>query len=95
MDAPSSSSPEARTRNARRNVTLSLPKDLLKQAKVFAARNDVSLSDLLRASLENKICEDSDYRRAQHRQLGLMESGLDLGTRGRIALSRDEIHDRD
>ncbi|RLB21781.1 MAG: CopG family transcriptional regulator, partial [Deltaproteobacteria bacterium] len=41
----------------RQNVTLSLPKLLLKKAKVIAASREKSLSDLLRESLEQKVRE--------------------------------------
>ena len=41
----------------RRNVTLSLPKTLLKKAKILAVMKDRSLSDLLRETLEEKVKE--------------------------------------
>jgi metal-responsive CopG/Arc/MetJ family transcriptional regulator len=41
----------------RQNVTLSLPKALLKEAKTLAIRKDRSLSDLLRSALEEKVKE--------------------------------------
>ncbi|MCK9417967.1 MAG: DUF6364 family protein [Nitrospirae bacterium] len=78
----------------RQNVTLSLPKALLKKAKAFAAKKDKSLSMLLKESLEDKIGEATGYNKARERQLGVLQRGLDLGTKGRISISREELHAR-
>ena len=78
----------------RQNVTLSLPKLLLKKAKVIAASREKSLSELLRESLEQKVREANGYKKARQRQLRLLKEGLDLGTKGRITTTRDEIHER-
>jgi len=78
----------------RQNVTLSLPKSLLKKAKVIAARREKSLSELLRESLEEKVREANGYKKARQKQLKLLKEGLDLGTKGEITTTRDEIHDR-
>lgn len=78
----------------KQNVTLSLPKALLKKAKMLAASRDESLSEFLRGSLESKVREASGYSRARTRQLRLLNEGLDLGTGGRIGVSRDQLHDR-
>ena len=76
------------------NVTLSIPKLLLKQAKIIAASQDKSLSQLLRESLEEKVREGVDYSKAQKRQLRLLEKGLDLGTEGQGKTRRDDLHVR-
>lgn len=78
----------------RQNVTLSLPKSLLKQAKIVAAQEDKSLSELIREALSNKVKEESGYEEAKKRQLALMEKGFNLGTKGKIKFSRDELHER-
>jgi Arc/MetJ-type ribon-helix-helix transcriptional regulator len=78
----------------RQNVTLSLPKSLLKKAKVIAAGREKSLSELLRESLEDKVREANGYKKARQRQLKLLKEGLDLGTKGDIATTRDEVHER-
>ncbi len=77
----------------KQNVTLSLPKPLLKKAKSLAARKEISLSELLRQSVEEKVREASGYSRAQERQLGLLASGFDLGTKGR-GIDREKLHER-
>ena len=76
------------------NVTLSIPRTLLKQAKIIAASQDKSLSQLMRESLEEKVREEADYKIARIRQMRLLEKGLDLGTGGQVKTSRDELHAR-
>jgi metal-responsive CopG/Arc/MetJ family transcriptional regulator len=78
----------------RQNITLSLPKALLRKAKTLAVMQDRSLSDLLRKTLEEKVKEETGYQRASKRQLAVMEKGFDLGTKGKITVSRDELHER-
>lgn len=76
----------------KQNVTLSIPRPLLKQAKIIAASQDKSLSQLMRESLEEKVREKTDYNKARKRQLRLLKKGLDLGTGGQVKTDRDELH---
>jgi hypothetical protein len=78
----------------RQNVTLFLPKDLLKKAKTLAVMKDKSLSDLLRETLEEKVKQETGYQKAKERQVALMKKGFNLGTKGKIAISREELHER-
>jgi metal-responsive CopG/Arc/MetJ family transcriptional regulator len=78
----------------RQNVTLSLPKALLKKVKTLAVMKDRSLSDLLRETLEEKVQEETGYLKAKKRQMALMEKGFDLGTKGNKVVSREDIHAR-
>jgi hypothetical protein len=78
----------------RQNVTLSLPKALLKKAKILAVMKDRSLSDLLRETLEDKLKEETGYQRAKDRQTARMEKGFDLGTKGQTTVSREDLHER-
>ena len=78
----------------RQNVTLSLPQNLIKQAKFLATSRHSSLSELMRESLQEKVEEASGYRAAMERQLRLMQNGLDLGTNGVITVNREELHER-
>ncbi len=79
---------------SKQNVTLSLPRSLLKKAKIVAASRDESLSEYLRKSLENRVREETGYGKARNRQLKLLEKGFDLGTQGKIAVPREELHVR-
>ncbi|UCC40617.1 MAG: CopG family transcriptional regulator [Candidatus Aminicenantes bacterium] len=78
----------------KRNLTISLSKSLLKKAKLAAVLNDKSLSELIRESLEEKIRRDTGYSKAKARQSRLLKKGLDLGTKGHITISREELHAR-
>ncbi len=78
----------------KQNITLSLPKALLKKAKIYATHRDTSLSALLRESLEEKVRNESEYMQAKKRQMRLLKKGFDLGTGGHIKTTRDELHAR-
>jgi len=78
----------------RRNVTLSLPKSLLQRAKLAAVRKDKSLSEFMKDALEEKIRKDTGYKKAKERQVKLLSMRMDLGTEGRISISREELHER-
>jgi metal-responsive CopG/Arc/MetJ family transcriptional regulator len=78
----------------RQNVTLSLPKPLLRKAKAVAMKAEKSLSEFLREVLEEKVNEESAYKKARRSQLDLFNFGLDLGTKGHLNISREELHAR-
>lgn len=78
----------------RQNVTLSLPKSLLKKAKTLATKEDRSLSELLRETLEERVKQESGYQRARERQIALMKKGFDLGSKGKITITREDLHER-
>ena len=76
------------------NITLSLPKDLLKKAKHLAVEKNTSLSKLLSKHLEELVEREELYRQARQRQLYLMEKGFDLQLKEAPAWKRDELHER-
>lgn len=76
------------------NVTLSLPRDLLKRVKRLAADRDTSMSALLTEALERIADEDRRYSAARKRALAAMKSAGSLGTDGRPTWTRDELHER-
>jgi hypothetical protein len=78
----------------RRNITLSLPRDLLKRARHIAVDRGVSLSRLLAEHLEHLVREDQRYRRARRRLKKRLARGFDMGTGGEITWTRDELHER-
>jgi predicted transcriptional regulator len=80
--------------SARQNVTLSLSKSLLKRVKVLAAEEDKSMSELMEEALEDRVHRRAAYERARRRHLRVLERGFDLGTEGRLTVSRDELHER-
>jgi len=76
----------------KQNITLSLPKPLLKKAKILAAGEDKSVSELIREALEKRLRESSGYAAARNRQLKILEKGYDLGTGGVLDTTREELH---
>jgi len=78
----------------KQNVTLSLPKDILRNAKAAAAINDKSLSAFLVEALKDKLDENRDYDAAMRRQMKGLKQGLLLGTGGQITWTREELHER-
>ena len=78
----------------RQNVTLSLPKEILRQAKHFAVDEGVSLSGFLVEALTERVRRLRDIERAGVRQRALMRRGLKLGTRGRATWKREDLYAR-
>jgi hypothetical protein len=74
------------------NVTLRLDADLLREAKVLAARKGSSVSRLMTEQLEELVRKDREYERAQRRALARLDQGFDL--RWSPPASRDELHER-
>ncbi len=78
----------------KQNVTLSLPKTLVKKAKLLAVREEKSFNELVRQCLEQRLNSATGYAKARERQLKLLESGFGLGTNGKVSVTREEIHER-
>ena len=76
------------------NVTLSLPRGLLKRAKRLAADEDTSVSALMTQALARLVDDRLRFSSARRRSLAAMKQPASLGTRGRARWTRDELHDR-
>ena len=76
------------------NVTLSIPKDILRKAKILAVNKNTSLSGLLTQTLKDLVAHQEAYEQARQRNLTLLKSGFDLGTQGQISWKREELHER-
>ena len=59
-----------------RNITFSLPVDLLRRAKVLAAENDISLNMLVKDALTEAVDRSAEYRVAGERLLELARKPL-------------------
>jgi len=75
----------------KRNVTVSLTRQVLKKARILAARRETSISGLLAQEIESLVAREDEYERAERQAMSLLEQGFHLG--GKIA-SRDELHER-
>ncbi len=76
------------------NITLTLPKQVLRKVKTIATQRRTSVSRMLTQMLEELAARETGYQRARTRHLRLLAAGLDLGTGGQIRWTRDELHER-
>ncbi len=79
---------------ANQNITLALPEEDLREARIIAARRGTSVSQLLARMLREIVERETGYDAARERSLGILREGLQLGTGGHATWSRDEIHER-
>lgn len=76
------------------NVTLAIPKDILRKAKILAVQKNTSLSGLLTQKLVEAVSQAEDYEQARQRSLETMKHGFDMGLQGNITWKREELHER-
>ena len=76
----------------KQNVTVSLSRQILKKAKILAARRETSISGLLAQEIELLVGREEAYERAERHARELLAKGFHMG--GVIRASRDELHDR-
>ncbi|MEO6794485.1 MAG: DUF6364 family protein [Mycobacterium sp.] len=75
-----------------RNITLTMPTELVRRAKVLAAQRDMSVSSLVARLLEQLVGEVRGYDEVAELERGKMSVGLlEIGP---ITWSRDELHQR-
>jgi hypothetical protein len=77
-----------------RNITLSLPEEDLKRAKIIAIQRGTSLSQLLTRMIKELADQETGYAHAKARSLALLDEGRNLGTGGRARWTREELHER-
>lgn len=78
----------------KQNVTLSLPRDLLRQAKIVAIERDTSLSGLLAETLQQIVYKHRKYEDARHVHETLLTQSEELGLNDKISWSRDDLYGR-
>ena len=76
------------------NITLALPKVLLKRAKRVAAERETSVSALLAEALAGALEDSGRYAAARRRHLAELGQPANLGTGGKASWTRDSLHDR-
>jgi hypothetical protein len=78
---------------ATRKVTITLPGDLVRAARIFAAERDTTLNALLREMLQDRLNKEGRVRAAIERLLKIAEDGplthLDPGS-----FRRQELYER-
>ena len=78
----------------KQNVTVTLPRDLLRELRHQAVNEGTSLSGLIARLLENSLRPNASYQQARNRQLALLEGGFPLGFEGKVPWSREQLHER-
>lgn len=79
---------------ANQNITLSVPQETLQQARIIAVKRQTSLSRLLTEKLEELVVEETGYLQAEQQFMSLLSEGFELGSKGKVAWSRNEVHER-
>ena len=76
----------------KQNITLSIDKELIKNARVLAAQRQTSVSRMLSEELQKLIEDSNKYELATKQALDYISRGFHLG--GEITVSRGELHER-
>lgn len=76
----------------KQNITISLDRELIRQARIIAAQRGTSVSKLLASELARAIEDAHTYDRARRQALATLEKGFHMG--GQPLPPRDELHDR-
>lgn len=74
------------------NLTVRLPREIIRKAKVLAARRGTSVSRLLASEIERIVGDEEAYEAARRRAVAFLDRGFHLG--GPIRATRDERHER-
>lgn len=78
--------------SSKTNITLKIDRDLLREIKILAAREDTSISSLMTQLLEDRIKKDLDYEQAKRRALARIHNARHLNWQK--PSSRDELYER-
>lgn len=76
-----------------RNITLSLPADLIRSAKVYAAEHDTTINALVRELLREALARESRAAAAADRLLALADGGPYF-TADPGSIRREELYER-
>jgi hypothetical protein len=76
----------------KQNVTISLSSEMVRKARILAARRSTSISGLLAEEIEKLVGAEEAYERSMRSALASLEKGFHLG--GVITATRNELHER-
>ena len=80
------------TQTQKQNVTVSLTKRTIQQAKILAAKRSTSISGLLEQQIETLVGQEEAYEKSRRQALSMMSEGFRLG--GGPMPSREVLHER-
>ncbi|HYN17674.1 MAG TPA: DUF6364 family protein [Actinomycetes bacterium] len=75
---------------ARRNLTVQLDEDTIRQARILAARRGTSISGLVARELEQLVAQDARYEEARRRATEVMAESVSRGGR---SWRRDDLYE--
>lgn len=78
---------------AMRNLTLTMPEELVRRAKIAAAERDTSVSALVAEYFEALVQQEDGYDLMWAEEERLMQEGLPMRV-GEITWSRADLHER-
>lgn len=76
----------------KQNVTICLSRQVLKKARILAARRETSISGLLAQEIEFLVGSEEAYERAERQAMALLDQGFHMG--GAIRSGRDRLRER-
>ena len=76
----------------KRNITLSIEKELIKKGKIIAARKDTSVSIMMSDLVKEIGDQDDRYEVAKRHALTILKKGFNLG--GRITWKHEDLYER-
>ena len=76
---------------AKSNLTVQLDEEVVRRARIVAARRGTSVSQLVARELTDLVEEDARYEDARRRAAQLLETAVPRGGR---SWTRDELHER-
>lgn len=76
---------------AKANLTVQLDAEVIRRARVVAAKRGTSVSSLVARELADLVADDERYEGAQQQAMGLLEGAI---ARGGRSWQRADLHDR-
>jgi len=76
----------------KRNLTIQLDESTIRDAKIIAAKQSMSLSRLVSEEIRKAAAKESSYEKAQRSALSRLKHGYDLG--GGKMPDREKLHER-
>jgi hypothetical protein len=77
--------------SVKQNLTVQLDREIIRKAKVLAAKRGSSIGALVAAQIQESVVADDEYEAARRAALELLDRGFHLGG-GRP--NRDALHER-
>ncbi|HEY2460821.1 MAG TPA: DUF6364 family protein [Candidatus Acidoferrum sp.] len=76
----------------KRKLTICLDEKTIRKAEILAAREGISLSDLLARKIELMVGDAKDYAATKRLALAYLDQGFHMG--GGAGATREKLHER-